>query len=264
MFPAMLMAHSENYVVPDNVPANEFLNLEGRKLSTSRGFAVWLPDYLAKFKPDPLRYALARNLPETRDMNFTWEGFQARNNNELGNNFGNLINRVLTFIHKYFEGRVPAWDPEDHQMMDRAPSPRSRSCLTRWQEHLERFEIKAAMECALRRRPGGQPLLRRVGALQHPQDRPRPLRPQPRRGAADHAPDLRHARAGRAVRDGEGVGLAGHVDAAVRGRIRRGLEDLPAGRQLGVPEILFPRLEPETIQGEIDRLKALVEEQEVE
>ena len=95
MFPAMLMAHSEDYVLPDNVPANEFLNLEGQKLSTSRGFAVWLPEYLEKFQPDPLRYTLARNLPETRDMNFTWEGFLARNNNELGNNFGNLINRVL-------------------------------------------------------------------------------------------------------------------------------------------------------------------------
>ena len=92
------MAHSEDYVLPDNVPANEFLNLEGQKLSTSRGFAVWLPEYLEKFQPDPLRYTLARNLPETRDTNFTWEDFQARNNNELGNNFGNLINRVLTFV----------------------------------------------------------------------------------------------------------------------------------------------------------------------
>ena len=101
MFPAMLMAHSEDYVLPDNVPANEFLNLEGQKLSTSRGFAVWLPDYLEKFQADPLRYTLARNLPETRDMNFTWEGFLARNDNELGNNFGNLINSDWGRVDSY-------------------------------------------------------------------------------------------------------------------------------------------------------------------
>jgi methionyl-tRNA synthetase len=108
LFPAMLHAHSEPYVVPDNVPANEFLNLEGQKLSTSRGYAVWLPDYLERFEPDSLRYCLARNLPETRDTNFTWEEFQARHNNELADILGNFVNRTLTFVHKYFEGKVPA------------------------------------------------------------------------------------------------------------------------------------------------------------
>ena len=84
----------EDYIQADNVPANEFLNLEGRKLSTSKGFAVWLPEYLEKFQADPLRYTLARSAPETRDANFTWEGFRAHNDKELGANFGNLINRA--------------------------------------------------------------------------------------------------------------------------------------------------------------------------
>jgi len=119
LFPAMLHEHSESYVVPDNVPANEFLNLEGNKLSTSRGYAVWLPDYLEKFPPDSLRYSLARNLPETRDTNFTWEEFQARHNNELADVLGNFVNRTLTFVHKYFDGRVPELTP-GHEADQRA------------------------------------------------------------------------------------------------------------------------------------------------
>jgi methionyl-tRNA synthetase len=107
LFPAMLHAHSEPFIVPDNIPANEFLNLEGNKLSTSRGYAVWLPDYLEKFPPDSLRYALARNLPESRDTNFTWEEFQARHNGELADSLGNFVNRTLTFVHRYFDGQVP-------------------------------------------------------------------------------------------------------------------------------------------------------------
>ena len=146
MFPAMLMAHSEDYVLPENVPANEFLNLEGQKLSTSRGFAVWLPEFLEKFPADPLRYTLARNLPETRDMNFTWEGFQARNNNELGNNFGNLINRVFTFIHKYFDGVVPEWSEAMMTDLDRAALDEVAADLQKYAEALEKFEIKNAME----------------------------------------------------------------------------------------------------------------------
>jgi len=106
IFPAMLMAHGD-YVLPDNVPANEFLNLEGNKLSTSRNYAVWLDEYLQKFDPDALRYVLASNLPESRDTDFSWKEFQARHNNELADVLGNFINRTMTFVHKYFGGKVP-------------------------------------------------------------------------------------------------------------------------------------------------------------
>ena len=108
VFPAMLKAEG-SYILPDNVPANEFLNLEGDKISTSRNWAVWLHEYLQEFpdKQDVLRYVLTANAPETKDNDFTWKDFQARNNNELVAIHGNFINRALVLTHKYFEGKVP-------------------------------------------------------------------------------------------------------------------------------------------------------------
>ncbi|MGD9898122.1 MAG: methionine--tRNA ligase [Calditrichaceae bacterium] len=112
IFPAMLMVHGD-YVLPENVPAMEFLNLEGNKLSTSRNYAVWLDEYLEKFDPDPLRYVLASNLPEARDTDFSWKDFQARYNNELADILGNFVNRTLTFAQKYFDGKVPSLNDTD-------------------------------------------------------------------------------------------------------------------------------------------------------
>jgi methionyl-tRNA synthetase len=108
IFPAMLMAHGE-YILPDNVPAFEFLNLEGDKISTSRNWAVWLHEYLADFpgKQDVLRYVLCATAPETKDNDFTWKDFQSRNNNELVAILGNFINRTLVLTGKYYEGKVP-------------------------------------------------------------------------------------------------------------------------------------------------------------
>lgn len=109
IFPAMLKAHGD-YILPDNVPANEFLNLEGNKISTSRNWAVWLHEYLQDFpqKQDVLRYVLCANAPETKDNDFTWKDFQARNNNELVATFGNFVNRAVVLTHKFFGGKVPA------------------------------------------------------------------------------------------------------------------------------------------------------------
>ncbi len=108
IFPAMLKAHGD-YILPENVPANEFLNLEGDKISTSKNWAVWLHEYLEEFpeKQDVLRYVLTANAPETKDNDFTWKDFQARNNNELVAIFGNFINRVLVLTNKYYDGQVP-------------------------------------------------------------------------------------------------------------------------------------------------------------
>ena len=106
MFPAMLMAHGD-YTLPENVPANEFLNIEGEKLSTSRGWAVWLHEYLEDFEPDLLRYALATMLPETKDADFNWNEFQTRVNSELADVLGNFVNRTLTFAARFADGRVP-------------------------------------------------------------------------------------------------------------------------------------------------------------
>ncbi len=108
IFPAILKTHGD-FILPDNVPANEFLNLEGDKISTSRNWAVWLHEYLEEFpgKQDVLRYVLTANAPETKDNDFTWKDFQARNNSELVAIYGNFINRAVVLTHKYFEGKVP-------------------------------------------------------------------------------------------------------------------------------------------------------------
>ena len=120
MFPAMLMGHGD-YILPDNVPANEFLNIEGRKLSTSRGWAVWLHEYLEEFPVDLLRYVLATTLPETKDADFSWEDFQTRVNSELADILGNFVNRTLTFADRYFGGEVPPLTdpaPVDQNVLD--------------------------------------------------------------------------------------------------------------------------------------------------
>ncbi len=110
IFPAMLKAQGGKYILPENVPANEFLNLEGDKISTSRNWAVWLHEYLQEFpdKQDVLRYVLTANAPETKDNDFTWKDFQTRNNSELVAIFGNFINRVVVLTNKYYDGVVPA------------------------------------------------------------------------------------------------------------------------------------------------------------
>ena len=111
IFPIILKAHGE-YILPENIPANEFLNLEGNKFSTSKNWAIWLDEFLIDFPDmqDALRYTLTVNAPETKDNDFTWKDFQARNNNELVATFGNFINRVFVLTHKYFDGSVPEYN----------------------------------------------------------------------------------------------------------------------------------------------------------
>jgi methionyl-tRNA synthetase len=113
IWPAMLMGY-EGLALPYNVPANEFLTIEGKKLSTSRNWAVWVPDYLSRYDPDPLRYILSINMPETSDTDFSWREFVRRNNDELVAAYGNLVNRVLTFVYRNFDGKVPEpGEPDD-------------------------------------------------------------------------------------------------------------------------------------------------------
>jgi methionyl-tRNA synthetase len=114
IWPAMLMGY-EGLSLPSDVPANEFLTIEGKRLSTSRNWAVWLPDYLQSYDPDPLRYILSVNMPETGDTDFSWHEFLRRNNDELVATYGNLVNRVLTFTNRNFNGAVPAIGELDSQ-----------------------------------------------------------------------------------------------------------------------------------------------------
>ena len=145
IFPAMLKAEG-SYILPANVPANEFLNLEGQKLSTSKNWAVWLPDYLKEFpeKQDVLRYVLTATAPETKDNDFTWKDFQARNNNELVAIFGNFINRVVVLTNKYYQGVIPA--PGEFSAEDTAALKAIQSYPKILSSSIERYRFREASQ----------------------------------------------------------------------------------------------------------------------
>ncbi|WP_396166003.1 methionine--tRNA ligase [Flavobacterium sp.] len=144
IFPAMLKAEG-SYILPDNVPANEFLNLEGNKLSTSKNWAVWLHEYLQDFpnKQDSLRYALTANAPETKDNDFTWKDFQARNNNELAAIFGNFINRVVVLTNKYYDGIVPK--PNEFSEVDEQTLAELKAYPAVISSSIERYRFREAL-----------------------------------------------------------------------------------------------------------------------
>ncbi|WP_109681029.1 methionine--tRNA ligase [Xanthomarina spongicola] len=143
IFPAMLKAEG-SYILPDNVPANEFLNLEGNKLSTSKNWAVWLPEYLEDFpnQQDVMRYALTANAPETKDNDFTWKDFQARNNNELVAIFGNFINRVVVLTNKYYNGIVPS--PSEFSQIDEETLATVKAYPAVISSSIERYRFREA------------------------------------------------------------------------------------------------------------------------
>ncbi|MEA1874988.1 MAG: methionine--tRNA ligase [Bacteroidota bacterium] len=145
VFPSMLK-HEGSYILPDNVPANEFLNLEGNKISTSKNWAVWLHEYLEDFpgKQDVLRYVLTANAPETKDNDFTWKDFQARNNNELVAILGNFVNRSLVLTHKYFDGKVPAaekWGEQEEAIIKQVNAYKLDI-----EKNIEQFKFREAMK----------------------------------------------------------------------------------------------------------------------
>lgn len=148
VFPSMLKAHG-GYILPDNVPANEFLNLEGDKISTSRGWAVWLNEYLQELpgKEDVLRYVLCANAPETKDNDFSWKDFQTRNNSELVAIFGNFVNRAIVLTHKYFGGQVPAdLKPEAIDAETLAQIPQIVSEI---EENISSYKFREALKAAM-------------------------------------------------------------------------------------------------------------------
>ena len=149
VFPAMLSAYGDNFQLPDNVPANEFLNLEGDKISTSRNWAVWLHEYLVDFpgKQDVLRYVLTANAPETKDNDFTWRDYQACNNNELVAIFGNFVNRAVVLTHKYFDGVIPAaGELTDY---DRATIAEFKGVKETLSNNIEQFHFREALKDAM-------------------------------------------------------------------------------------------------------------------
>jgi len=169
IFPAILKAHGD-YIIPVNVPANQFLNLEGRKLSTSKNWAVWVHEYVEEFpgKEDELRYNMIKNMPEQRDSEFTWKGYQETNNNELVNNLANFINRVIVLTNKYYGGVVPTINP-DLQIVDSSNQIEMsyqeselvdlHDKLQDLGEHIRKYEFRAALKVLMEISSTGNQLL---------------------------------------------------------------------------------------------------------
>ena len=253
VFPAMLKAEG-SYILPDNVPSNEFLNLEGDKISTSRNWAVWLHEYLVDFpgKQDVLRYVLTANAPETKDNDFTWKDFQARNNNELVAVYGNFVNRALQLTKKYFDSVVPAaGELNDY---DRETLKEFADVKAEVEKLLDVFKFRDAQKEAMN--------LARIGNKYLADTEPWKL----------------------AKTDMERVATILHISLQLVANLAIAFEPflpfsseklrkmlnmdsfdwaelghtdlLPAGHQLGTPELLFEKIEDDVIQAQVDKLLA--------
>ncbi|MBD5307013.1 MAG: methionine--tRNA ligase [Bacteroides sp.] len=257
VFPAMLMADG-SYNLPDNVPANEFLNLEDDKISTSRNWAVWLHEYLNDFpgKQDTLRYVLTANAPETKDNNFTWKDFQARNNSELVAILGNFVNRATVLLHKYFEGVVPAQG--ELQEIDKALIEETRQAASALTDNLENFKFREALKEAMN--------IARAGNKYLADTEPWKLfKTDPQRVATILNLSIQLcanlAIAFEPFTPFMAERLLKMLNAGSISWDMLGCFDLvPAGAKIAAPELLFEKIEDEAIQAQVDRLMKIKEE----
>ena len=258
IFPAMLMAYGDGYQLPDNVPANEFLNLEGDKISTSRNWAIWLHEYLADFpgKQDVLRYVLTANAPETKDNDFTWRDFQARNNSELVAILGNFVNRAMVLTHKYFDGIVPqrgALEEADVRAFEDI-----RKAVADETAALEGFHFRDALKYAME--------IARIGNRYLQETEPWKMAKTDMARTATILNTSVQICATLAVAFEPFLPfMAGKLLAMLgQGKITwdmAGREDLvEAGRRLGQPELLFEKIEDDAIQAQLDRLERIKKE----
>ncbi len=259
IFPAMLKAEG-TYILPDNVPANEFLNLEGNKLSTSKNWAVWLHEYLQDFpdKQDVLRYALTANAPETKDNDFTWKDFQARNNNELAAVFGNFINRVVVLTNKYYNGIVPA--PNEFTEVDEQTLAELKAYPAVISSSIERYRFREAQ--------GELMNVARLGNKYLADEEPwKMVKTNPERVQTQMYVALQIAAALQVLCEPflpfTSKKLSSilviptkeesHIDW---NSVSETSDLLPAGHQIGEAEILFAQIEDSEIQKQIDKLEA--------
>ena len=258
VFPAMLMAwndgRDDKFILPDNVPANEFLNLEGKKLSTSRNYAVWLNEYLEKFEPDPLRYALASILPETKDTDFSWREFQARNNNELADILGNFVNRTLTFTKKYFENKVP--EIFELENIDNEMISKLKEYADKIAENYENFKIRDGVFETMN-------LARHANKYFNDTEPWRTIKENPKRASTTINICLQTVRALAILFEPVLPFSARKIwkmlnlndDIVKSGWDSAYQLSLKPGHQLGEPEILFRKIEDSEIEEEIKKLK---------
>ena len=251
IFPGMLMAHGD-YLVADAVVVNEFLNLEGDKISTSRDYAVWVDEYLRSFPADPLRYYLTAIAPENSDADFSWKQFQQRNNGELADNLGNFIQRNLTFCQKYFDGKMPVMDKPTaagEEVLKEIETTRGEMA-----ELLDEFHFKAALERMMR--------LSQKGNQYFAEEEPWKSR------KTDMDACARTMHVGMRIVEALSVFMAPFMPESAR-KLRTFLNlppvesgewsaagKLAGGHILGAPEVLFPKFDDAAIQPHIDRLAA--------
>ena len=263
IFPAMLKAEG-SYILPENVPANEFLNLEGNKLSTSKNWAVWLHEYLEEFpnQQDVLRYALTSNAPETKDNDFTWKDFQARNNNELVAIFGNFINRVVVLTNKYYEGIVPSPSPLTPEGGIPNFSKYDNEVLTELKAYpavisssIERYRFREALSELMN--------VARLGNKYLADEEPwKMIKTDPARVQTQMYVALQIAAALSSLCEPFLPFTSKKLLKMLNIEINNwnlDFEDwnlLPAGQQIGEAELLFSKIEDEEIQKQIDKLEA--------
>ena len=255
VFPSMLKAHGD-YILPDNVPSNEFLNLEGNKISTSKNYAVWLNEYLEELpgRQDELRYVLTANAPETKDNDFTWADFQARCNNELVAVYGNFVNRALQLTQKYYEGRVP----ECGQLTDTDRQTLSEFAQVREKVEalLEEFKFREAQKEAMN--------LARIGNKYIADAEPwKLIKTDPERVKTIIYISLQLtanlAIAFEPFLPFSSERLRQMINMQSFSWADLGKTDLlPAGHQLAEPSLLFSKIEDETIKQQMDKLEATI------
>jgi methionyl-tRNA synthetase len=258
IFPSMLKAEG-SYILPENVPANEFLNLEGNKLSTSKNWAVWLPEYLEDFpdQQDVLRYVLTANAPETKDNDFTWKDFQARNNNELVAIFGNFINRVVVLTNKYYSGIVPAPGAFSQEDLEALAAVKAYPDVIA--SSIERYRFREASQELMN--------LARLGNKYLADAEPwKMIKVDEERTKTIMFVALQIASALATLSEPflpftsiklKGILCHSALDAeSTWNEIAIKKELLPAGHQIGKAELLFAKIEDETIQAQLDKLEA--------
>ena len=255
IFPAMLKAEG-TYILPDNVPANEFLNLEGNKLSTSKNWAVWLHEYLLDFpdKQDVLRYTLTANAPETKDNDFTWKDFQARNNNELAAVFGNFINRVVVLTNKYYNGIIPT--PNEYSEVDLQTLAELKAYPAVISSSIERYRFREAQ--------GELMNVARLGNKYLADEEPwKMVKTNPERVQTQMYVALQIAAALRILCEPflpfTACKLSGILKTDLNlnwNSVSETSDLVKAGRQIGDAEILFAQIEDTEIQKQIEKLEA--------
>ena len=255
IFPAMLKAEG-SYILPDNVPANEFLNLEGNKLSTSKNWAVWLNEYLVDFpeKQDVLRYTLTANAPETKDNDFTWKDFQARNNNELVAIFGNFINRVVVLTNKYYNGIIPA--PNSFNEVDEQTLAELKAYPAVIESSIERYRFREAL--------GELMNVARLGNKYLADEEPwKLIKTDEERVKTQMYVALQIAAALSTLAEPflpfsatKLKNMLNLSEPIAWNSVSETSDLIPAGHQIGQAELLFAKIEDEEIQKQIDKLEA--------